>query len=562
MGGRVRSGARALLLAPALALLFAGPPARARNTFVLHEPIPPDPREDIALSLSLDGDLPAAIDTRSGTVPAPDPRRAIPPAGAKRDAVPDRSAAPDATFQPDRDTRRPDTLPYDEPFTPSTAPFKRLNAYDAVDAAYTLSVRDKGVHILPVAGTRPGDGEESFYGDMVVDLAALKPVRIPSVGPGARILRARAGVGSADVTVRFVKDGADNWFVMGEQSSRVRVVMEIAIPRAAFGGDFGSPSWAELGVLPVTLPPNALRAAEQVKTQIGVSRRDPPREAVAKLVAYFRGFADADEGPPPSRDIYLDLALSKKGVCRHRSFAFFVTAMSLGIPTRVITNEAHAWVEVFDGHAWRRIDLGGAGRTLRDAESTNTPYQPPADPFRWPSGSTRGSEMADRTRQEQREKAGDTANGSGGLASPSAVASAGPTSSGGVMSSGGPNASPEGRGDRPSPRGPQRDADDGQADDRPRAKLTVVLVDGQVRRGMPLHVKGEVTAEREPCAHVMVDIALRPGRGSEVSVGALATDDKGAYEGSIVLPSSMTLGAYEIVARTRGDTRCGAGVSP
>jgi hypothetical protein len=79
---------------------------------------------------------------------------------------------------------------------------------------------------------------------------------------------------------------------------------------------------------------------------------------------------------------------------------------------------------------------------------------------------------------------------------------------------------------------------------------------------MPLHVKGEVAAEREPCAHVMVDIVLRPRRGQEVPVGALATDDKGAYDGSIVLPAAMTLGEYEIVARTRGDARCGAGVSP
>ena len=94
-------------------------------------------------------------------------------------------------------------------------------------------------------------------------------------------------------------------------------------------------------------------------------------DGLPQLMWTSRSFQDADEGPPPSRDIYLDLAMSKKGVCRHRSFAFLVTSLSLGIPTRVITNEAHAWVEVFDGRMWRRIDLGGATSV---SATTGTPF--------------------------------------------------------------------------------------------------------------------------------------------------------------------------------------------
>ena len=86
---------------------------------------------------------------------------------------------------------RADTLPYDDPFSPSTAPFKRLSAFDAVDANYTLSVRDGHVTTLPISTTPPPDGsEEHFFADMVVDLSAGRRVRIPSVGPGARVLRA------------------------------------------------------------------------------------------------------------------------------------------------------------------------------------------------------------------------------------------------------------------------------------------------------------------------------------------------------------------------------------
>ena len=93
--------------------------------YTLHEQIPQDPRDDMALGVVLDGELPAAIDTPSGVVRAPDPRKpasatdSVYTAGGKSDV------AGNATYTPDRDTKRPDVLPYDDPFEPSTAPFKR-----------------------------------------------------------------------------------------------------------------------------------------------------------------------------------------------------------------------------------------------------------------------------------------------------------------------------------------------------------------------------------------------------------------------------------------------------
>ena len=82
------------------------------------------------------------------------------------------------------------------------------------------------------------------------------------------------------------------------------------------------------------------------------------------MVGYFRSFAPSDDSPESEGDIYLDLALSKKGVCRHRAFAFLVTALNIGIPARFVHNEAHAWVEVRDDQRWHRIDLGGAALDL------------------------------------------------------------------------------------------------------------------------------------------------------------------------------------------------------
>lgn len=558
---------RWLLLLPLLSLAIA-PPAEAQRggTPVLHVPVSLDPREDVAMGLALDGDIPAALQTPRGLVAAPDPAR---PVGAGESPYSPQARNDDGSFRPDRDTRRPDTLPYDDPFRPSTAPFKRLNAYDAIDANYTLSVADprtSTVIVSPVPAADPN--EELFYADLVVELAPGRKVRIPSVGAGTRVLRARAGLGTEDVPVRLSRDGAENWFVEGDTTTKARLVMELAAPRATFGGDFGNPTWAQL--LPVPALPAAIaRSATEVSARLGVSRAQPPREVVTKLVAYFRSFVESEEPPTSSKDIYLDLALSRKGVCRHRAFAFLVTAQHLRLPTRMITNEAHAWVEVHDGRLWRRLDLGGAGRMLRDPSSRNVPYEAPPDPFAWPQGSTRGEDLGERSR-----RAGDSAP----FTSPSATPGSNPSVAGsssaspagstpGGAGSARPNgsATPNGSGS-PDPNGSGSPGSGsggrpGQTgahvpDDRPPSTVTLDVQGSDARRGAPLRIKGEVRADGETCGSVPVDIVLR-GTAGELLVGQLATDGRGAYDGSLVLPITVPLGEYELHARTSGDARCG-----
>lgn len=540
---------RRLLLAVALAALVCAPPQIAGGAYspVLHERIPTDPRDDVALSVSLDGDLPAALDTPSGLVTAPDPRKPPVPGEPREGPGGLAEAPPNATFRPDLDTQRPDVLPYEDPFTPSTAPFKRLIAFDTVDASYTLSVRDPRMQPLSTHGQPAADGsDEQFYGDLVVDLVPGKRTRVPSVGPGAKVVRARAGVGTADAPFRMMHDGADNWFVEGDSPTRARLVMELAIPRAAFGGDLADPAWSDLPRIP-PLPARVMRSANEVATRIGVSRALSPREAVTKLVAYYRGFADSDEPPPASGDVFLDLALSKKGVCRHRAFAFLVSALALGLPTRMVTNEAHAWVEVHDGTMWRRIDLGGAGRALREPLAGGVRHDPPPDPFGWPPNATRGDDLADRARS----------------GTPSATPGSAP---GGASSAGDRATAANGL----APGEPSDDRSPGNAgaaterDERPASKVKLEVVDAAARRGGALRVKGEVTAEGEACSHVVVEVLLQdidPKRRQtrERVIGTLATDARGAYEGALVVPQSVPLGDYDIVARTPGDARCGSG---
>src|SRR5262249_54763584 len=109
------------------------------------------------------------------------------------------------------------------------------------------------------------------------------------------------------------------------------------------------------------------------------------------------------DDPPKSAglDLYRDLAVSQKGVCRHRAYAFVLTALSIGLPARFVRNEAHAWVEVFDAYRWHRIDLGGAASDIQYDDERRVAHVPPKDPFEWPSLSDSGQAMADRARSAQ-----------------------------------------------------------------------------------------------------------------------------------------------------------------
>jgi hypothetical protein len=510
-----------------------------RTRPVEHEPIAPNPADDVLFGLRIDGDLPGAIETPSGLVTAPDPREPVPlgtPAPRTTQlAGHDEGPSATAQFSPDLDTRRPDTLPYSDPFSPSTAPFKRLVAFDDVDAQYTLRVRDARQSPIPVHSSLKADGtEDQFYGDIVLDLAAGQPTRIPSVGAGARVIHARLGVGAEDVDFEMLRDSADNWFVRTKQSGRARLVLELSIARDAFGGAFHEEIDHHL---PTPLPSNVQADAMVVATRIGLPRATR-RETVEALVDYFRGFTESDEplARDPGRSMYLDLALSQKGVCRHRAYAFVITALALGLRSRMVLNEAHAWVEVADGEQWKRVDLGGAGMLLnRPEEAKSVPYKPPPDPFDWPPGALRGEDLA-RTAPSPGSLSGSQGAGSGA-------------------------------GSRTSRASPAGGAATGSSGEESAVGLviptvTVALAESRALRGQLVHVHGAVLGDGTPCPHSRVVISLDTPRAADVVVlGELATDADGSYAGAFVVPSELVLGDYELIAATLGDGRCAASVS-
>ena len=512
---------------------------------VLHEYIPPDDREDVSFAATTaDGDLSAALDTPSGVVHAPDSARS--PSGAEkayREPLSQRSV-----YRPDRDTRRPSSIHYDDPFVPSVAPFKRLRAYDAVANDYTLGTRDTSLSRVPFGGAAQGD-EDEFYADLVVDFEAGASVLIPSVAPGARVLRQHT---TPPATVEIWRDSAENWYARAPLSlrGRVHLVLQIAAPRAAFGGHLSMPSWE--GLAPVApLPPRPARGFARVKAALGLSRALSPTDVLAKMVSYFRSFVPSDEPPFGYDDIYVDLALSQKGVCRHRAFAFLVTALGLGIPARMVTNEAHAWVEVRGETMWQRIDLGGAAAMIEE-EGTGggVAYNPPPDVFPWPGSAESGSGRAAAMRAQQSTNAGGV-SGPGGSSNGS--------SSSAQLAAGSGDSAAANRGPIDLERAPSASAEEDA-----RSPSRIVVQDGEVRvhGGAELPVAGSIEAQGSACGQLRADVALRRrDTGRTTMVGSLITDARGALNGSVFLPVAFPVGDYDVIVSTAGDARCGAGSS-
>jgi hypothetical protein len=510
---------------------------------ILHEFIPPDDREDVSFAATTsDGDLPAALDTRSGMVRAPNPARSP----REDDKAYQEPLSQRATYRPDRDTRRPSVIHYDDPFVPSVAPFKRLRAFDTVGNDYALGVRESSLVRVPVGG-QATPGEDEFYADLVVDFGAASSVLIPSVAPGARILRQHATPGAP---IEVWHDGADNWYARSPSSQRGRVhlVLQLAAPRAAFGGELAMPSWAGLAPIP-TLPPRPLHGFAKVRAALDLTRALTPAETVHRLVSYFRSFVPSDDPPYGYDDIYVDLALSQKGVCRHRAFAFLVTALGLGIPARMVTNEAHAWVEVQGTAGWQRIDLGGAAATIEeDATEAGPAYAPPPDPFEWPGSAENGSGRTVAARSREHAHATSSAGPS---------SSAGPWS--GSQSSANDSSDPSAPGGLDVERAPRESPPD---DPRPVSRIALQQGEVRVHAGAPLLVAGKIEAEGVGCGPLRADIALRRrDSGRSTAVGSLGTDERGIFQGNVFLPVAFPVGDYEVVVSTPGDARCGAGSS-
>lgn len=467
------------------------------------------------------------------------------------------------SMTPDGNTGPENTLHYVSVFNPDVLPFKRMSALDGLTDDYTLNVAHKALVELTVGGTSD-KSRDRFWGSVLIELSPGKDVALPSVAPDMRILSYEI---KPSIAVRFAKDGADNFFIRSDETSAAGTYRLVFLADADAG--YFAPALPNIGHLTprmvATMAPPEIRptvpdaVARQARRTLALPdlALDPDIDlhvAFNRLVRFFRAF-QAKTLPPTSGNLYRDLCDSKAGVCRHRAFAFMVTANALGLPTRFVENEAHAFVEVwFPGRNWQRIDLGGAALHMEVQGADNkTLHRPRADdPFDKPpqykqnytqlEGDIRGltaQQLADKRKTLNQAPASGVFDGGGGGGADAGLGL------GRIL--------------------PDQGLPTVTRDPKKRSlKLAVTTADDHAFRGDQLHVEGGAYIADKGVPDHPVDVFLSPaGRGGSGSIllGRTITSTDGTFRDDFPVPPAINLANYDIWLSSPEDAYYNAALS-
>jgi hypothetical protein len=558
---------------------------------ILHEFVPDASEDEGTQLVAQDGVEPAAIVVGGEVVPPPEsgalsederPMRAQPGQGAGR-AQPGRRAT---TFRPDRITDFESTLHYFEVFTPAIAPYKRVSALDAVTLSQDgrtpeLAVASTQPRVaVPIEGTSapPPDARprDAFWGSVVLEFEGGTTVPLPSVAPESRMLTLRS---EPEALLRVERDSADNFYVVAAAPLRgeVRLTFLMDAPRGYFSTPLSSLRVDARAVEVRALPASVAERATRFAGELGVRRGMPFDAALRTLVAHFRAFEESATPPTDSGDIYLDLARGKKGVCRHRAYAFVITAHALGVPARFVQNEAHAWVEVKqpDDSGWMRIDLGGAADGLEAHGTRDAPVHRPDTPDLLPRPEAFERSYSQQQGASRRSADGPatlpgTGSGMSGSVAPSGGSGNGATGDGTAAGSSsghslfaatnGAQPVPGGAGDSPTARAEEEDVGASWLP-APAARIALTLevqsYYREVFRGRELLVIGRVTdSAGVGVAGQRVEVSLRTERGDRaLLLGVTVSGQGGDYRGNFGVPPAVPVGDYQLLVVAPGDAR-------
>lgn len=445
---------------------------------------------------------------------------------------------------PDRNTEKEGTIGYHASFDPSVVPFKRNRVLDTVAANGSLTRAAGDLKEVPISPTQGARDREVFWGTILLKGRNGDTIPLPSVAADSRVLSMEA---NPEIGVKILRDAADNLYVrpqfQGSEEQTARLVFLVDAPKRYFGHPVSRALTVE--DVPTSrrpkLPRHIHRAAKDVAMRLGLKGQTRYRTLLNTLVRHFRSF-EPGAAPKDSGDLYTDLALGKRGICRHRSYAFVITAQGLGIPARYVFNEAHVFVEVWipgDAPGWMRVDLGGSAERLviegGEDKVRHSPEEP--DPFDRPAPFARNSRSGPSagagsvvglppTRRDNAARIESKAPERSGLLPPPVPLQATP-------------------GARPT-------------------MTTLAVLAPVVYRGEPFDIEGMVTRDdgTPSVGHVrLLLIDASTGR----TIGLLQTvllSGSGAYQAQLTIPGMQSPGAYEVVAEYLGNETSAPSRSP
>jgi hypothetical protein len=523
-------------------------------------------------------ELPPATADLPESVPIP-PR----PAGSVSDVPPPQ-------FHPDLDTNSRsipgDPNPAGILWSPSPGPYLRQQVFDLVRDDGILDAPPHSGALDPLPAPIGQVDTERFIGRAALDVAGDMPIQLPSPAPEFRA----AIVGGARDGDRLATDRAGNlFFVPGRIRGERELVISLEADARVFGGAIDGGT--RLDSVPAhsrsAFPDGFRGSAQRVLETIGVSRDLTVEAALRLLATWFRSF---QPGPPPAGAPGTDyelLALGRVGLCRHRAYAFVLTAQALGLAARMPVSRLHAWVEVLvpvvdagvTQWLWRRIDLGGAYGEQDEAVAEIPAHVPDLpDPLPWPrgahptpaaplpgaSGPNAGNGTSTVTEAADAGAGGEEPSAAGADASSSPVAVIGDAGSPvGPGEAGRGNSSPPGPPTMPPqppgtvavapPRWPGPPTPPVTGPPPPASPVplsapsaTLDRYPFDATRGDAVEVAGRVpdTLLGTPLVHVVLE---RPGMPPH-DLGSLAVTSAGSFAGRLTVPSDIVPGDYVLRA--------------
>jgi len=509
---------------------------------VLHEYVPTQAERQSLLAFVREtgaGKLPPGFHQASKSFPRPTSGLAR-RRGEQMLEPSDRRTQRERMARPDRNTRHDGRLRYHAVYNPSVVPFKRGSALDAVTASFVLVAKDTTERQVRLSRFSGSPDRTLFWGSVLLRAHLGEHIPLPSVAPDMEIHGYETV--PKGLVVTFFKDGADNFSVALRRphgrtrlpivGNGVRLHYLVSAPNRYFSHAV-APDLRLSDVPPrlrPVVPARVMAVARRMHRRLGLDRGAPLATLVDRLVAYFRAFEEGQLAVHLGTT-YEDLTVSQRGVCRHRSYAFVITALALGLPARYVSNEAHAFVEIWVPRAgWVRIDLGGAADELNVLGGQGRAvHRPVEDPFPKPpayansysrlAGNVTG--LSSHQRQGPIPRSGHGAHRRRDDSAPGAGSLPGPT----------------------------------------HALATPVLpaveqVQSSGLRGAPLTVRGRVThaVTRAPLGARLVEILLqKPGSKDLTVLGETSTRADGSFVLHTTVPLSARVGTYLVLAHCPAD---------
>jgi len=285
-------------------------------------------------------------------------------------------------------------------FSPADLRWKRWQVLDTVNSYFHLNLSDPapGEGVPSEVNFTVGPGNVFHASLALENVTAGEFVRIPSVTPDAVVPISYSDAGN----LSFFRDAADNLYVRVPEDAadgNLTIYYTCVVPVPAGGEGPGDDDPGDLfyfsGKIPqgITaggageggdvpegllheLPDNVMESVtgffDNSSNPLLADLRNETDYSiiVTNLSGYFSNFSGSGNIPAPGEDsdIFKEIAGGGKGAARHRAFGFMVAANALGIPVRYVSNDNHAFVEVYvpdpgstvyNSSRWIIIDLGG-----------------------------------------------------------------------------------------------------------------------------------------------------------------------------------------------------------